>query len=287
MAGAVWTGAIAFGLINIPVKLVSAVRSHDLSFRMLHRGKSDKELCPVSYERLCKKTGKKVPYDEIVKGYEYQKEKFVILSDEDFEKAALATSKTFEIQDFAPEAQVDPRYFEKPYYLVPQKGGEKAYALLRQAMSETGTLGVGTITLRQKQYLASIKPLGDAIILDLMRFSDEVLDASEYRFPADVEFHPKELQMARDLVNNLCEDFDPSKYQDEYRANLEKIIAAKMKGKSVQLAEASEPEMTGVIDLMEKLEASLRSSTKGGGTSSRGKAKSKAKTASRKKKSAA
>lgn len=285
MAGAVWTGAIAFGLINIPVKLVSAVRSHDLSFRMLHRGKGEKELCPVNFERVCKKTGKKVPWEEIVKGYEYEKERYVILSEEDFEKAALATSRTFEIQDFAPESQVDPRYFEKPYYLVPQKGGEKAYALLRRAMSETGTLGIGTITLRQKQYLASIKPLGDAIILDLMRFSDEVVEASEYRFPGDVEFHPKELQMARDLVDNLCEEFDPARYRDEYRANLEKIIAAKMKGRSVRLAEASEPEMTGVIDLMEKLEASLRSAAKGSAGGGRGKAK--AKTAARKKKSAA
>jgi DNA end-binding protein Ku len=283
MAGAIWTGAIAFGLINIPVKLVSAVRSHDLSFRMLQRGKSEKDLCPVTYARVCKKSGKEVPWSEIVKGYEYEKEKFVVLSDEDFEKAALATTKTFEIRDFTPADQVDPRYFEKPYYLIPQKGGEKAYALLREAMQKTGTLGIGTITLRQKQYLASIKPVGEAVILDLMRFADEVLDASEYRFPAEQEFHPKELQMAEQLIQNLSEDFSPEKYADEYKANLEKIIGAKLKGKSIDLGEAAEPEMTGVIDLMAKLEESLKSAKKGGGAAAKGAAKPRA----RKKKSAA
>ena len=262
MAGAIWTGAIAFGLINIPVKLVSAVRSHDLSFRMLQRGKTERDLCPVTYSRVCKKSGKEVPWSEVVKGYEYEKERFVVLTDEDFQKAALATSKTFEIRDFSPEQQVDPRYFEKPYYLIPQKGGEKAYALLREAMRKTGTLGIGTITMRQKQYLASIKPVGESIVLDLMRFADEVLDENEYRFPEGKEFHPKELMMAEQLIENLKEDFNPERYEDEYKANLEKIIAAKMKGKSVDLVEAEEPEMTGVIDLMEKLQESLKTAKK-------------------------
>ena len=265
MAAAIWTGSIAFGLINIPVKLVSAVRSHDLSLRMLHRGKNDEDLSPIAFTRTSKKTGKEVPWKEIVKGYEYEKDRFVVLTEEDFERAALATTKNFEIREFSPEQQVDPRYFEKPYYLIPQKGGEKAYALLREAMRKTGTLGIGTITLRQKQYLASIKPVGEAIVLDLMRFADEVLDASEYRFPEGKEFHPKELMMAEQLIENLSEEFKPERYEDEYKANLEKIIAAKMKGKSIDLVEAQEPEMTGVIDLMEKLEQSLKTAKKGSG----------------------
>ncbi|MBW3628271.1 MAG: Ku protein [Gemmatimonadetes bacterium] len=285
MAAAIWTGAIAFGLINIPVKLVSAVRSHDLSFRMLHRGKTEKDLSPIAFSRTSKKTGKEVPWKEIVKGYEYEKERFVVLTEEDFEKAALATTKNFEIREFTPEQQVDPRYFEKPYYLIPQKGGEKAYALLREAMRKTGTLGIGTITMRQKQYLASIKPVGESIVLDLMRFADEVLDENEYRFPEGKEFHPKELMMAEQLIENLKEDFNPERYEDEYKANLEKIIAAKMKGKSIDLVEAAEPEMTGVIDLMEKLEQSLKTAKKGGGGESGG-GKSVAKRA-KKKKSAA
>ena len=263
----IWTGAIAFGLVNIPVRVETAVRSHDLGFKLLApKGKDD--FCPVKYERVCKNDGKEVAWDDIVKGYEYEKERFVVLTDADFEKAALATNKTFEIQDFAPEGDVDPRFFEKPYYLIPQKGGERAYALLRDAMKNSGTLGIGTITLRKKQYLASIKPLDDAIILDLMRFADEVLDASEYRFPG-ADYRPQELQMAEQLIGNLTEEFKPEKYKDEYRANLEKIIAAKMKGKKVTLREAEEPEMTGVIDLMDRLKESLETKPKKSASSGR------------------
>jgi DNA end-binding protein Ku len=277
----IWTGAIAFGLVNIPVRVEPAVRSHDLSFRLLApKGKDD--YCPVKYERVCKEDGKEVPWDDIVKGFEYEKERFVVLADADFEKAALATNKTFEIQDFAPEAEVDPRYFEKPYYLVPQKGGERAYALLRDAMKNTATLGIGTITLRQKQYLASIKAIGDAIVLDLMRFADEVLDADEFRFPA-ANYRPQELKMAEQLIGSLTEEFEPDKYKDEYRANLEKIIAAKMKGKKVTLKEAAEPEMTGVIDLMDRLKESLEGKPKKTTSTSK---KKKASSSSAKRKSA-
>ena len=256
----IWTGAIAFGLVNIPVRVETAVRSHDLGFKLLApKGKDD--FCPVKYERVCKDDGKEVPWDDIVKGFEYEKERFVVLTDADFDKAALATNKTFEIQDFTPEGEVDPRYFEKPYYLIPQKGGERAYALLRDAMKNTGTLGIGTITLRKKQYLASIKPIDDALVLDLMRFADEVLDGSEYRFPG-TDYRPQELQMAEQLIGNLTEEFKPEKYRDEYRDNLEKIIAAKMKGKRVTLKESAEPEMTGVIDLMDRLKESLEGKPK-------------------------
>jgi DNA end-binding protein Ku len=256
----IWTGAIAFGLVNIPVRVETAVRSHDLGFKLL-APKGKDSYCPVKYERVCKDDGKEVPWDDIVKGFEYEKERFVVLTDEDFDKAALATNKTFEIQDFAPEGEVDPRYFEKPYYLIPQKGGERAYALLRDAMRNTGTLGIGTITLRKKQYLASIKAIDDAIVLDLMRFADEVLDGSEYRFPG-ADYRPQELQMAEQLIGSLTEEFNPEKYRDEYRDNLEKIIAAKMKGKKVTLKESAEPEMTGVIDLMDRLKESLEGKPK-------------------------
>jgi DNA end-binding protein Ku len=277
----IWTGAISFGLVNIPVRVETAVRSHDLGFKLLApKGKDD--FCPVKYERVCKNDGKEVPWDDIVKGYEYEKGRFVVLSDEDFDKAALATSKTFEIQDFTPENEVDPRFFEKPYYLVPQKGGERAYALLRDAMKNTGTLGVGTITLRKKQYLASIKPLDDAIILDLMRFSDEILDASEHSFPG-ADYRPQELQMAEQLIGNLTEDFKPEQYRDEYRDNLQKIINAKMKGKKVTLKESAEPEMTGVIDLMDRLKESLEGSSKKSTASSKSKKKKSSGSSSKRK----
>jgi DNA end-binding protein Ku len=252
----IWTGAIAFGLVNIPVKVETAVRSHDIGFKLMYEEKKG-SVCPVKYKRVCEHNGKEVPWNSIVKGFEYEKGKYVVLKDEDFDRAALATSKTFEIQAFTGEADVDPRYFEKPYYLIPQKGGERAYALLREAMRNTGSLGIGTITLRKKQYLAAIKVVGDALVLDLMRFADEVLDESEYRFPGAGDFRPQELKMAEQLVGSLREEFRPEQYTDQYRENLDRIIQGKMKGKRVNLKEAEEPEMTGVIDLMDRLKASL------------------------------
>ncbi|HEX7239376.1 MAG TPA: Ku protein [Longimicrobiaceae bacterium] len=254
MASTIWKGSISFGLVNIPVGLHSAVREDTLHFKLLR----EKDLCPLGYERVCKdKKGGPVPWDEVVKGYEYEKGKYVVLSDEDFKKAALATSKTFEIQDFVKEDEIDPRYFEKPYYLVPTGQGGKAYALLREAMRRTGTVGIGTITLRQKQYLASIKVVEQALVLDLMRFASEVVDEKEFQFPDEGDVRPQELKMAEQLIGSLTEGFDPTRYKDEYAANLLRIINAKLKGKKVNLKESAEPEPTEVINLMERLQKSL------------------------------
>lgn len=254
MASTIWKGSINFGLVNIPVGLHSAVREQGISFKLLR----EKDHCPLGYERVCKdKKGEPVPWDQVAKGYEYEKGKFVVLGDEDFKKAALATSRTFDIQDFVRGDEIDPRYFEKPYYLVPTGQGGKAYALLREAMRETGTVGIGTITLRQKQYLAGVKVVGDALVLDLMRFANEVVDESEFQFPDAEGIRPQELKMARQLVGSLTGDFEPEKYRDEYQANLLRIINAKLKGKKVNLKESAEPEPTGVIDLMERLQKSL------------------------------
>ncbi|HEX2191379.1 MAG TPA: Ku protein [Longimicrobiaceae bacterium] len=254
MASTIWKGSISFGLVNIPVGLHSAVREQGISFKLLR----EKDHCPLGYERVCKdKKGQPVPWDQVVKGYEYEKGKFVVLSDEDFKKAALATSRTFDIQDFVREDEIDPRYFEKPYYLVPTGQGGRAYALLREAMRETGTVGIGTITLRQKQYLAGVKVVGDALVLDLMRFAAEVLDQSEFQFPDAEGIRPQELKMAQQLVGSLTSEFQPERYRDEYQANLLRIINAKLKGRKVNLKEAAEPEPTGVIDLMERLQKSL------------------------------
>jgi len=254
----IWKGAISFGLVNIPVKLHSAVRDSGISFRMLDRDNN----CPVKYERVCRNDGEEIPWERIVKGYEYEKGKFVIMEDEDFEKAAIATSRAFEIQDFVEESEIDPRYFEKPYYLVPDGGGEKPYALLREAMRESGTVAIGTITLRQKQYLAGIKVVGEALVLDVMRFAAEVVPESDYRFPVAEDIRPQELKMAKQLIDSLKETFEPEKYRDDYQANLKKIIQAKLKGKKVNLKESAEPEATGVIDLMSRLEESLKASGK-------------------------
>ena len=251
---AIWKGSLTFGLVNIPVELKTAVRADHISFRLLHK----EDLSPVKYERVCQAEGEPVPWNEIVKGYEYEKGKFVVLTDEDFKTAALEQSKTIDILDFVKEDEIDPRYFETPYYLVPAKGGEKPYALLREAIRQTGSVGIGKIIIRQTQHLAAVKVVGDALVLEIMRFANELVDAKEFSFPSREAIRPQELQMAEQLVANLAEAFDPTRYTDEYRANLMKIIKAKMKGKKVKLEEPEgEAPDSDVLDLMSRLRASL------------------------------
>jgi DNA end-binding protein Ku len=251
---AIWKGSLTFGLVNIPVELKTAVRADHISFRLLHK----EDLSPVKYERICQAEGEPVPWNEIVKGYEYEKGKFVVLTDEDFKTAALEQSKTIDILDFVKEDEIDPRYFETPYYLVPAKGGEKPYALLREAIRQTGSVGIGKIIIRQTQHLAAVKVVGDALVLEIMRFANELVDAKEFSFPSREAIRPQELQMAEQLVENLAEPFDPTRYTDEYRANLMKIIKAKMKGKKVKLEEPEgEAPDSDVLDLMSRLRASL------------------------------
>ena len=250
---AAWKGSISFGLVNIPVVLKPAIQSDHISFRMLHAD----DLAPVKYERVCARDGKPVPWNEIVKGYEYSKGEYVILSDEDFRAAALASSKTIDILDFVQAEEIDPRYFDTPYYVLPAKGGEKPYALLREAIRTTGSVGVGKLTMHQKQHLAAIKTIGNALMLETMRFANELVDSSELTFPSDELVRPQELKMAAQLVANLAEQFQPEKYTDDYRANLMKIIRAKMKGQKVEVEEQEEPESTKVLDLRSRLQASL------------------------------
>jgi DNA end-binding protein Ku len=251
---AIWKGSLTFGLVNIPVELRTAIRADHISFRLLH----EDDLSPVKYERICQAEGEPVPWNEIVKGYEYEKGKFVVLTDKDFEAAALEHSKAIDILDFVKEDEIDPRYFETPYYLVPGKGGDKPYALLREAMRQTGSVGIGKIILRQTQHLAGLKVVGDAIVLEIMRFANELVDTSAFNFPSREAVRPQELQMAEQLVQNLAEPFDPSRYTDDYRSNLMRIIKAKMKGKNPKLKgpEEETPD-SGVLDLMSRLRASL------------------------------
>jgi DNA end-binding protein Ku len=251
----IWTGALTFGLVNIPVRLHSAVRAKEkISFRMLRKDDNS----PIKYERVAAKDGETVDWKDIVKGYEYSKGKFVVLDDEDFKAAAIESSKTIEILDFVDADAVDPRYFDTPYYVVPQKGGEKAYALLREAIKNTGKVGIGKITMRTNSlHLAGVKAVDDAIVLELMRFGDEVVQLDDFSFPAGDNVRPQELQMAEQLVQNLSSEFDPSKYTDDYHDNLMKIIKAKMKGKKIEVPEAEEPESTQVVDLIARLQESL------------------------------
>jgi DNA end-binding protein Ku len=251
---AIWKGSITFGLVSIPVELRSAVRTDNISFRMLH----EEDLSPIKYERVCAADGQPVPWSEVVKGYEYTKGKFVVMTDEDFKSAALESSKVIDIIDFVKEDEIDPRFFETPYFLLPTKGGEKAYALLREAIRKTGSIGIGKIIMRQTQHLAGVKVVGDAIVLEIMRFANELVDLGDLAFPSAEGVRPQEIQMAEQLIANLAEPFDPAKYTDDYRANLMRVIKAKMKGKKVKLEEPErEPQDAGVIDLMSRLRESL------------------------------
>ena len=256
----IWKGAVTFGLVNIPVELRSAVRTDRLSFRLLHAD----DLSPIKYERICEAEREPVPWGEIVKGYEYEKGKFVVMTDEDFEAAAIESSRTIDILDFVREEEIDPRYFDTPYYLAPTKGGEKAYALLREAVRESRTVGIGKIVIRQKQHLSAIKVVGDALVLEIMRFSHELVDATGMSFPSAEGLRPQELQMAQQLIASLAEPFQPEKYTDDHRANLMKIIRAKMKGRKIEAkAPPEEAPETEVIDLMDRLRESLEQGRKG------------------------
>jgi DNA end-binding protein Ku len=251
----IWKGALSFGLVNIPVQLYTAIQAGEhVSFRLLHRS----DHSPIRYERVCQKDGKTVSWDDIVKGYEYAKGRFVEMTDEDFKAAALESSKLIEILDFVAADEIDPRYFETPYYLLPAKGGEKPYALLREAIRNTGTVGIGKITMRSNSHhLVGVKVVGDALVLEIMRFGDELVKTDTYSFPSADGVRPQELQMAEQLIANLTEPFDASKYEDEYRANLMRIIKAKLKGKTVEVAEPEEREATPIVDLMARLQESL------------------------------
>jgi DNA end-binding protein Ku len=251
-----WKGALTFGLVNIPVELHAAVKASErVSFRQLHK----KDLSPIKYDRVCQKEGESVPWSEIVKGYEYAKGKFVVLDDDDFKAAAIESSKVIEILDFVPEDEIDPRYFETPYYLLPGKGGDKAYALLREAIRKTGMVGIGKLTMRSNSHhLAGVKVVDDAIVLEIMRFADEVIDTDQYTFPKADAVRPQELAMAEQLIGNLADKFDPSKYEDDYRESLMRVIKAKMKGKKIDVEEPEDRESTDVVDLMARLQESLK-----------------------------
>lgn len=267
----VWTGALTFGLVNIPVRLHSAVKSKErISFHLLHK----KDLSPIRYDRVCQAEDVAVDWSDIVKGYEYTKGKFVVVTDDDFKAATIESSKTIEITDFVRADEIDPRYFETPYYLVPGKGGDKAYALLREAISRTGMVGIGKITMRSNSlHLAGVKAVGETLVLEIMRFADELADDSEFSFPAASAVRPQELQMAQLLVENLSRPFDPSRYSDDYRANLLKIIRAKLKGKKIDVEEPETRKSTQVVDLMAKLQESLAMGKAAKAVKKRGKAR--------------
>ena len=256
MPRALWKGSISFGLVNIPIELHTAVRDHRPKFRMLHA----KDKSPVRFERVCIRDGHPVAWEDLVKGYEFQKGHFVVVTKEDFQAAAVEKTRTIDIVDFVKSDEIDDRFFETPYYLLPAKGGERAYALLREAIRQSGRVGVAKFILRDAQHLAAVEAIDNALVLTIMRFADELVETSAFEFPGGAGMRKPELDMAKSLVNSLAAEWDPTKYTDQYRENLLKLIQAKLKGKKVDLEEAAEPRQAEVVDLMERLRRSLEQS---------------------------
>ena len=261
MARALWKGSISFGLVNIPIELHTAVRDHRPKFRMLHA----KDKSPVKFQRVCQRDGTPVAWEDLVRGFEYAKGRYVVITKEDFQAAALEKTRTVDIIDFVKADEIDDRFFETPYYLTPAKGGERAYALLREAIRESGRVGIAKFILRDAQHLAAVEAIDQALVLTVMRFADELVETTGLDFPSDEGVRKAELDMAKALVNSLAAEWDPAKYTDQYRENLLRIIQSKVKGKKVELEPAEEPRQAEVIDLMERLRRSLGQSAGAGG----------------------
>ncbi len=255
----IWSGAISFGLIYIPVKLYDATRSHKIDLDMLR--KSDH--CRIGYVRVCKETGEEVPYADIVKGYEYRKGDYVVVEDEDFKRANVKKSQTIEIVSFAQSVEIDEKYLEKPYYMEPVREAKKAYVLLREAMRQSGKVGIARYVMRTKEHMAMVKAEEDVLILNQMRFADEIRSSAELDLPSRgaESVAEKELELAKTLIDQLAEPWKPDQYHDTYYEDLRRIIQEKVEGKVPEpIGEAPRP--TGVTDLFSKLSESLEAAKK-------------------------
>jgi len=255
MSRAIWKGSISFGLVNIPIALYPATRREELKFRLLRKS----DLSPVNYKRVAEKDGKEVSWEQILKGYEYEKGKYVVLKDEDFQRVDVEATQTVDIQDFVDLDDIDPMYFYKPYYLEPQKGGDKAFALLRDSLQESKKIGIAKVVIKTRQYLAGVKPEDGLLVLELMHFADELADSSKLHVPKKVEVGRKEMNMAKSLIDSMSGKWDPEKYHDEYRDALMDMIEKKVEagGKEIEEKPKKAPKPTKVIDLVSVLRKSL------------------------------
>ena len=254
----IWSGSISFGLVNIPVKLVSAVQSEEIDFDML----SKKDMAPIRYARIDTKTDEEVPWKEIVKGFQYAKGKYVIVEEEDFQKASPEKSKSIDIVQFVKQEEIDPILYEKPYYIIPAKGGEKAYRLLLKALDKSGTIGIAEFMLRNREHVCAVKAHNDVLLLNQMRYQEEIREVPEVEAPAKEKITEKELELAMKLVEQLTEKFNPAAFKDTYISELKKIIKAKAAGKQIRIAEEPKKTTGAVKDLMEILKQSLNTGTK-------------------------
>ena len=285
MARAIWSGSISFGLLNVPVKLYSAVSKQTVRFRELREGDGSR----VKHKRVAESDGKEVPYEKIVKGYEYAPDQYVVLTKDELSELEPQRSRTIEIQDFVDLDDIDPIYFEQPYYLGPDKGAARAYALLVQAMKDSRKVAIARFVLRNKEHLAAIRPMDDLLTLTTMRFHDEVTSPGDLDGEVFEEEKPKkpdqrEIEMAKQLIESLTSDFKPTAYRDEYREELLDLLERKAEGKEVVSAPSEEPKPTKAPDLMAALEESL-AAVRGEEAEADGKGKAKAKSSSRSKSS--
>jgi DNA end-binding protein Ku len=259
----IWKGTISFGLVSIPVALFRATKDEELSFRLLRKS----DLSPVNYKRVAEADGKEVPWEQIVKGYEYKKGKFVILQEEDFKRVDIEATQTVDIIHFVHVEEINPMFFQKPYYMEPQKGGDKAYALLREALSKSDKVGIAKVVIKTRQYLAAVKPRRDLLVLELMHFADELMDADELRAPKKMPPTSQEVAVAGELIENMTAPWKPEEYTDDYRDALLRLINQKARkgGKSVETAVVEKKQdTTKIIDLVEVLRRSIKETQKNG-----------------------
>lgn len=249
-----WKGAITFGLVNIPVRLYKASKDRELKFKLLHK----KDLSEIRYARICKADGKEVPWEEIVKGYEYREGDYVVLADEDFERANLKKTHSIDIIDFTDEDQIDTIYYETPYYLEPEKGAAKAYFLLREALRRSKKVAVGNYVLRQHEHLGVIKPRGDVLLLHQLRYDAELLSPKDLNIPRKESLSRNEIDMALELIDKLAKPFDPSEYTDTYVDEIKAVIKQKSKGRKVKIKTEPVSKSPKVHDIMTVLKQSLR-----------------------------
>lgn len=262
MARPIWNGTLSFGLLNIPIQLMTGERRTELHFRMMDA----RNKAPVKYERVNAETGEEVPWKEIVKAYEYAKGSYVVLEPEDIAAAASDSKEVIEMEAFVDRTEIGPAYLEKPYVLVPGKKAEKGYVLLREVLKKTGKVGIGRVVIRTKEYLAMVTPEDDALLLILLRFPQEIVDVAEYNIPeggaAKWHISPKEMEMATTLLESMADHFKPEEYRDEFQERLQAVIKRRMKEKGATTKveeEAAEPHdaTTNVVDFMALLKKSL------------------------------
>jgi DNA end-binding protein Ku len=258
---AIWKGSISFSLVNIPISLYPATKREELNFRLLRAS----DLSPINYKRVAEADGKEVPWDQIVKGYEYEKGKFVVLKEEDFRRADIEATQSVDIIEFVELDEIDPMFFDKPYYLEPQKKGAKAYALLREALRRSGKVGIAKVVIKTRQHLAAVKPIQNALVLELMHFAEELAKPDSLQIPGHIDIGAKELEMALQLIDRMTGEWDPTKYTDDYRHALLDLIEKKIElgDKALPAGRPSKKAATNVLDLASVLQESLQHATKG------------------------